>query len=64
MVQTVGRGVGCRGFAGASTAFGITGERRRGPTYNSTEAAGKASRWLWIKRADLWESAARAQAEV
>ncbi|KAK0134731.1 Retrovirus-related Pol polyprotein from type-2 retrotransposable element R2DM [Merluccius polli] len=61
--------VGCRGFAGQSlcrayTALGITGERRRRAIYNSTEAAEKASRWLWIKRADPWLSAARAQAEA
>ncbi|XP_060744927.1 uncharacterized protein LOC132858560 [Tachysurus vachellii] len=60
--------VGCRGFAGQSlyrayTALGITGERRRA-ICNSTEAAEKASRWLWIKRADPWTNAARAQAEA
>ncbi|XP_073720025.1 uncharacterized protein [Misgurnus anguillicaudatus] len=61
--------VGCRGFAGQSlyrayTALGITGERRRRAICNSTEAAEKASRWLWIKRADPWTNAARAQAEA
>lgn len=61
--------VGCRSFAGQSlckacTALSITGERRRGAVYNSTEAAEIASRWLWIKRADLWSSAARAQVEA
>lgn len=57
--------VGCRGFAGQSlcyTALGITGERKKRAIYNSTEAAEKASRWIWIKRVDPWESAARAQA--
>jgi len=48
--------VGCRGFAakslyGAYTALGITGERRRRAIGKTTEAAEKASRWLWIKRA-------------
>ncbi len=61
--------VGCRGFAGQSpcrayTALDITGERRRRAIFNSTEAAEKASRWFWIKRADLWKCAARAQAEA
>ena len=61
--------VGCRGFAGQSlirayTALGITGERRRRAICNNTEAAEKASRWLWIKRADPWFSVAGAQAEA
>ena len=61
--------VGCRGFAGQSlcrayTALGITGERRRRAIRNNTEAAEKASRWLWIKRADPWSNAAGAQAEA
>ena len=60
--------VGCRGFVGqllcsAYNVLGITGERSRRAIYNNTEAAEKPSRWLWIKRADLWESAAKAQAE-
>ncbi|GAA6088619.1 uncharacterized protein LOC109140547, partial [Tachysurus ichikawai] len=62
--------VGCRDFAGQSlyrayTELGITGERRRRRAIcNSTEAAEKASRWIWIKRADPWTNAARAQAEA
>ena len=61
--------VGCRGFSGQSlyrayTALGITGERRRRAIRNNTEAAEKASRWLWIKRADPWLNAAGAQAET
>ena len=61
--------VGCRGFVGQSlcrayTALGITGERRRRAIRNNTEAAEKASRWLWIKRADPWSNAAGAQAEA
>ena len=61
--------VGCRGFAGQSlcrayTSLGITGERRRRAIRNSTEAAERASRWLWIKRADPWTLAAGAQAEA
>ena len=55
--------VGCRGLVGqllcrAYTVLGITGKRRRA-IYNNEEAAEKASRWLWIKRVDLWETAAR-----
>ena len=59
--------VGCRGFVGQSlsrayTALGITGERRA--IRNNMEAAEKASRWLWIKRADPWLNAAGVQAEA
>lgn len=48
--------VGCRGLSGQSlsrayAALGITGERRRRAIFNSTEAAEKASWWLWIKTA-------------
>ena len=61
--------VGCRGFAGQSlcrayTALGITGESRRRAIRNNTEAAEKASRWLWIKIVDPWLIAAGAQAEA
>lgn len=61
--------VGCIGFAGQSlyrayTALGITGEQRRRAIHTNTEAAEKASRWLWIKRVDLWLNAAEAQAEA
>jgi len=53
--------IGCRGFAGQSlcrayTALSITGERRRRAICISTEAAEKASRWLWIKSAEPWLS--------
>lgn len=44
----------CRCFVRQSAcraALGITGERRRRAIHNSTEAAEKASGWLWIKRA-------------
>lgn len=34
------------------TALGLTGEKERRAFFNSTEAAEKASRWLWIQRTD------------
>ena len=47
--------VGCRGFAACSLArafstLGIEGERRRRAIRSATEAAERASRWLWLKR--------------
>nr|XP_061785060.1 uncharacterized protein LOC133576095 [Nerophis lumbriciformis] len=53
--------VGCRGFLGQSVhqAFrllGIRGLLERKATRNISEAAEKASRWLWIKRGDRWSS--------
>lgn len=61
--------VGCRGFAGQSlcrayTALDVTGVSRRTAIRNNTEAAEKASRWLWFKRADSWTNIAGAQAET
>ncbi|KAG1946237.1 hypothetical protein F2P79_013734 [Pimephales promelas] len=38
---------------------GIDGMRRRRAIRNTTEAAEKASRWLWLKRGDLWGRVAR-----
>ena len=51
--------VGCRGFAPRSlarafTSLGIDGERRRRAIRSTTEAAERASRWLWLKRGDPW----------
>ncbi|XP_076860736.1 uncharacterized protein LOC143513938 [Brachyhypopomus gauderio] len=53
--------VGCRGFIGQSVhrAFkllGIRGLAERRATKNISEAAEKASRWLWIKRGEEWSS--------
>ena len=53
--------VGSRGFLGQSVhrAFrllGIRGLLERRATRNISEAAEKASRWLWIKRGDGWSS--------
>lgn len=54
--------VGCRGFAGQSlykalSALGINGVARRRAIKNTTEAAEKASRWLWIRRGGPWGGA-------
>lgn len=51
--------VGCRGFAARSlckaySMLGVTGARQRKAIKTTTEAAEKASRWLWIKRGDPW----------
>lgn len=61
--------VRCRDFAGQSlcrayAALSITGEKRRRAIQNNTEAAERASGWLWIKRMDSWGTAVRAEAEV
>ncbi|XDV13785.1 hypothetical protein PO909_002121 [Leuciscus waleckii] len=61
--------VGCRGFAGRSLCYvfktlGITGEAKRKAIRSATEAAEKATRWLWIKRAEPWAIAAGTQAGV
>nr|XP_055028991.1 uncharacterized protein LOC129418090 [Misgurnus anguillicaudatus]XP_055035306.1 uncharacterized protein LOC129423146 [Misgurnus anguillicaudatus] len=53
--------VGCRGFLSQSVhrAFrllGIRGLHERRATKNISEAAEKASRWLWIKRGEVWSS--------
>ena len=58
--------VGCRGFAGRSlcrvlTLLGITGQEKRRAIKSTTEAAERASRWLWIRRNDLWDRATGTQ---
>ena len=55
--------VGCRGFAGQSLCralkmLGIRGLHSREAIRNITDAAEKASRWLWIKRGDPWATQA------
>lgn len=42
--------------------LGITGVAKRKAMKSKTEAAERATRWLWIKRADLWAVAAGKQA--
>ncbi|XP_028310814.1 uncharacterized protein LOC114468234 [Gouania willdenowi] len=49
--------VGCRGFAARSltralSCLGIEGERRRRAIRSTTDAAERASRWLWLKRGE------------
>lgn len=61
--------VGGRGFAGRSlckvlTMLGLTSEAKRKAIRSATEAAERATRWLWIKRADPWMNAAGTQAGV
>nr|XP_061841396.1 uncharacterized protein LOC133622576 [Nerophis lumbriciformis] len=51
--------VGCRGFAGRSLCkvlgrLGVKGEAKRRAIQSASEAAEKATRWLWLKRADPW----------
>uniref|UniRef100_A0A673L1F3 Junctional adhesion molecule 2b n=1 Tax=Sinocyclocheilus rhinocerous TaxID=307959 RepID=A0A673L1F3_9TELE len=51
--------VGCRGFAGRSlckvlSRLGITGVAKKRAIQAASEAAEKATRWLWFKRADPW----------
>lgn len=51
--------VGCRGFVARSlirafSQLGIEGERKRRAICSSTEAAERASRWLWLKRGQPW----------
>ncbi len=53
--------VGCRGFAGRSlckvlSRLGITGVAKKRAIQSASEAAEKATRWLWIKRADPWSA--------
>ncbi|XP_054628013.1 uncharacterized protein LOC129179159 [Dunckerocampus dactyliophorus] len=59
--------VGCRGFAGRSlckvfTLLGITGAAKWKAIKSTMEAAERASRWLWIRRSDLWAHATGTQA--
>nr|XP_014269084.2 uncharacterized protein LOC106676625 [Maylandia zebra] len=51
--------VGCRGFAGRSLCkvlgrLGVAGAAKKRAIQAVSEAAEKATRWLWIKRADPW----------
>ncbi|XP_075893028.1 uncharacterized protein LOC142895694, partial [Nelusetta ayraudi] len=51
--------VGCRGFAGRSlckalSRLGVTGAAKKRAIQSASEAAEKATRWLWLKRADPW----------
>ena len=53
--------VGCRGFAGRSVCrvlsrLGMIGEKKRKAIKAISESAEKASRWLWIKRAEPWST--------
>lgn len=59
--------VGGRGFAGKSLCkafglLGITGARKRRAISTATEAAERASRWLWIQRDKRWACASWTQA--
>ncbi len=59
--------VGGRGFAGKSlckaySLLGITGAQKRQAINRASEAAEKASRWLWIMRDKPWSNAAWTQA--
>ncbi|XP_075904972.1 uncharacterized protein LOC142903304 [Nelusetta ayraudi] len=57
--------VGCRGFGALCREFtqlGITGAEKRKAIKSSMEAAERASRWLWIRRSDLWAIATGTQA--
>lgn len=61
--------VGCRGFAGRTLCrayhlLGITGVHKRQAIKHSTEAAEKASRWLWLRRSVPWSSATQTQVGV
>ncbi|KAI4872170.1 hypothetical protein NFI96_031011 [Prochilodus magdalenae] len=61
--------VGCRGFAARSlckiyTLLGITGAAKRKAIKSTTEAAERASRWIWIKRSEAWAIATRTQVGV
>ena len=52
--------VGCRGFAArsllrASSSLGIQGVFKMKSVHSATEAAEKASRWLWLKKREAWK---------
>ncbi|XP_077380867.1 uncharacterized protein LOC144020874 [Festucalex cinctus] len=60
--------VGCRGFAGQSFCkvlgrLGVSGAAKKKAIKSVSEAAEKATRWLWLKRADPW-TATGTQAEA
>ena len=51
--------VGSRGFAANSlskalSTIGVIGDKKRRAIKNITSAAEKATKWLWIRRADSW----------
>lgn len=51
--------VGCRGFAGQSLCrtynmLGISRTSRRRAIKLATDAVEVASKWLWIRRGELW----------
>ena len=53
--------VGCRGFVCQSLwntfrTLGIVGTTRKKATRSISEVVEKSSRWLWLKRAESWES--------
>ena len=59
--------VGCRGFAArflcrTYSLLGISGAAKRRAIKSATEAAERASRWIWIKRSEKWANAAGTQA--
>lgn len=61
--------VGCRGFAGCSLCkvfnqLGLAVVAKKWAIKSVCEAAEKATRWLWIKRADPWVMATGTQAGV
>lgn len=44
-----------------SIIFGIIEQEKRNDIRSATEAAEKATGWLWIKRAEVWINAAGTQ---
>ena len=53
--------IGCRGFAGQSTIraltrLGITGQKRRKAIQLILDAVEKATKWIWINRANEWSN--------
>ena len=51
--------VGCRGFAARSllqtfSSLGLEGVEKRKAVRSATEAAEKASRWLWLRKGESW----------
>lgn len=54
--------VGCRGFVGrllckVLTQLGITGGEKKRTVKSTSKAAEKATRWLWLRKADPWVAA-------
>ena len=53
--------VGSRGVAGQSMwrmlkNLGIVGNQRKRPVDKTTKAAERASRWLWLRKEEQWQS--------